>query len=150
VGVDSVVDAPGEGGDRSFQLVVFECGDASAVVAEQVVMVVAAWVGGFVAGGAVTYVESLDEAELVEDFDGAVDAGGAGGGSLGTERVGDFAGREAAVLLGEDVDHGQTGGAAQVPGLLERVGCMRLPSRVGHMRMILGYHDAVPVGWGAS
>jgi hypothetical protein len=130
VGVDGVIDAFGELVDGVFELVVFEGGDASAVVAQQVMVVVAAGVGGFVAGCAVADVESLDEAELVEDFDGAVDACGAGGGASAAEGVCDVAGGEAAVLLGEDVDDCQAGGATEVPGLLEGVGGVGFPGCV--------------------
>ena len=70
MGVDGVVDAFGECGDRAFHLVVFERCRAPTPVAEQVMVVVAAGVGGLVAGGAITDVEALDQSELVEGFDG--------------------------------------------------------------------------------
>jgi hypothetical protein len=145
VRVDGVVDARGERADRLFELGVFEGGDAAAPVADEVVVVVAAGVGWLVAGGAVADVETLDEAQLTEQLDGAIDAGNAGWLTAGAKRIGNLSSGQAAVLLGEEVDHVGASGAAEVAGLDQAVGGIFSPVLVRHVRMIVGSHRSLEV-----
>jgi hypothetical protein len=142
MGVDGVIDALGEGVYCPFEPVVFEGGDASAVVADEVVVVVAAGIGRLVAGGAVADVESLYEVELVQQLHGSVDAGEARRLPLGAQGVGDVPRGEAAVLFGQDVDHVEAGGASEVAGLRQSVGGVSSPGFGGHVRTILGSHES--------
>src|SRR5215208_6764578 len=72
--LDGVSEARGDPVDELLELRVLERVEAAAAVADRVVVVLAAGVGGLVTGGAVD-VDAADQAESGEDVDRTVDAG---------------------------------------------------------------------------
>jgi hypothetical protein len=68
--VDRMVDTPRERSDRLLEPLVLERRHASAAIADEVMMVLAARVRGLVARRAVAHVEPLHEAELVQQVEG--------------------------------------------------------------------------------
>ena len=107
--VVSLNDPAGEGVDRLLELFVGECVDGAGLFVDEVVVVMVG-VSDLVACGAVASVEAVEQAELEEFLDDAVDGCG-GAGVLCSEFVGDFGGAEQAVCFaGEEFnDHGACG-----------------------------------------
>jgi hypothetical protein len=79
--------------------------DLAAVVANEVVVMVAAYVGGLEAGDAVSEVDALHEPELVHPVERAVHARDSDASAASAHLVVDLLRREAAVLLSEELDH---------------------------------------------
>src|SRR4051794_35002861 len=102
--LDGVSEALGEPVNDLLELWVLERVEAAAAVADRVVMVLAAGVGGLVAGGAVD-VDAADEAESCEHVDRAVDARQPDAALRRAQAVVDGLGAEAALLAGEQAEH---------------------------------------------
>ena len=107
--------------ERTLERLVGERLDLAAVVADQVVMVVVIGPGGLEAGDAVARFDALDEAELGEGVEGAIDARHAGGAAGGGDPVVDLLRRATAVLLPEVLDHRASRPAATEPCRTELV-----------------------------
>ncbi len=90
--------------DRRLERRVLERLDLAAVVAHEVVMMVAVRVGRLVAGDAVAEVDPLHEPQLVHAVESAVDACDPDPRAAPTHALVEFMRREAAVLLAEDLD----------------------------------------------
>ena len=98
--LDRVAEALRDALDQLLELGVLEGVEAPAAVADRVVMVLAAGVGGLEAGGAVD-VDAADEAEARQHVDRAVDAREADAALLVAQPVVDRLGAQAALLAGE-------------------------------------------------
>ena len=91
-------------------------------------MVVAARVDRLVAGDARAEVDPLDEALGGEELEHAVDARDPDPAARGAQPVEDLLRGQAAVLLGEQIDHGAAGAAVPEALALERLQRRRPPS----------------------
>ena len=130
-----VAEARRDGVDQLLELGVLERVEAAAAVADRVVMVLAAGVGGLVAGGAVD-VDAADEPEPREHVDRAVHAREADAALLVAQPVVDRLGAEAALLARQQPQHLLARTARAVPRagqLALRVG---LPVGLGHGRSL--------------
>ena len=117
---DVEADLVGEAVDRALEGRVLEGDHAAAVAADRVVVMVAAGLDPLVAGGAAADLEALDEAELLELLEGAVDAGPAAGGSSAAQLVVELERGDRAIVAGERLDHRRAGAAAAQAGGLQR------------------------------
>jgi hypothetical protein len=99
---------------RAFELVVGEGFDLAAVVADEVVVVLAVAVDRFETRGAGSDVDALHEAVSGELLEGAVDACDADTSAFAAELVEDLLRGEAAVLAAEKFDHRAARAAASV------------------------------------
>jgi hypothetical protein len=90
--------------DRPLECRVLERLDLPAVVADEMVVMVALSVRGLEARHAVAEVDSLEKAELVEAFEGAVHARDPDLGTLGANAVVDLLRRQAAALASQEID----------------------------------------------
>lgn len=97
------------------ELVVCERLDLAAVVADQVVVMLAASVDRLEARGAGADVDALDEAVLAQLLEDPVDARDPDAAAFGAKVVEDFLGGEAAVLAAEQLDDGAPRTAVSVP-----------------------------------
>ena len=102
--LDRVAETRRDTVDQLLELGVLERVEPAAAVADRVVVVLAARVGGLEAGGPVD-VDAPDEAEAREHVDRAVDAGEADAALLVAQPVVDRLGAEAALLAGEQREH---------------------------------------------
>jgi hypothetical protein len=116
VGGDLEVVSAAEARDRPLQSLVFEGDEAAAVVAEQVMVMLAAGLSGLVACDPRTEVEPVDEAQLLELLEGAVDAGAAGEAAAAAELALDLLRADCAGLASEALDHGSPRSALLVAG----------------------------------
>ena len=98
--------------DRRLEGGVLERLDLAAVVAHEVVMVIAARVRGLEAGDAVAEIDALHESERVHPVERAVDARDPDAAATSSQAVMDLLRREAAVLLAEKLDDEPTRAAA--------------------------------------
>src|SRR4051794_9064676 len=114
--VDVEGDGVGELVDRLLECGILERLDRAAAPADEMVVVLAAGVARLVARDTVAHLDAVDEPELVELLERAVDARQADG---AIERVFDVARADGAVLAAERVEHGAAGAAAPVTGLLQ-------------------------------
>ena len=114
VGFDGVAEPLGEPVDQLLELGVLERVEAPAAVADRVVVVLAAGVGGLVAGGAVD-VDAADEPEPGQHVDRAVDAREPDRALLVAQPVVDRLRAQAALLAGEQVEHLLARAARAVP-----------------------------------
>ena len=119
--------------------------DLAAVVADEVVVMVAARVRGLEAGDAVADVDALQEAQVGELVDGAVDARDPDPAAAGADPVEDLLGGEATALLAEVLDHGGAGAALAEPRLAQAQQCLLGPRRVSrcHNEMIAVIKDVL-------
>jgi hypothetical protein len=101
---DVVAPATGDALERGLERRIRELLDLSALAADEMVVMVAARVGGLVARDAVTEVNPLDEPEGVKALEGAIDARDTHPSAARTHAVVDLLGREAAVLAAEELD----------------------------------------------
>ena len=101
---DGVAATVGDPRDRGLEAGVLERLDLAAVVAHEVMVVVAAGVRGLEARDAVTEIDALHEPERVHTVERAVDARDPDASAPCTHGVVDLLGREAAVLLAEELD----------------------------------------------
>jgi zinc transport system substrate-binding protein len=90
--------------DRRLEDGVLERLDLAAVVAHEVVMVIATRVGGLEARDPVSEIDALDESERVHSVERTVDARDPDATAACTDGVVDLLRREAAVLLAEELD----------------------------------------------
>jgi hypothetical protein len=102
----------GDAIDRRLEGGILERFDLAAVVANEVVVMVAAGVGGLVASDAVTELDALHEAEGVHPFERAVHACDPDPRSSRPRPLVQLVRREAAVLLAQELDHDLPGAAA--------------------------------------
>src|SRR4051812_30861133 len=117
--VDAEAQPAGEVLERALELVVLERRDRPAVVADHVVVVLAARMRGLVAGDAVADVEARDEPEPDELFERAVDARAPDLASAAPHRLLDVAGGLRAVPAEGLLDHREARPAAPQPRLLQ-------------------------------
>ena len=117
---DGVAGATLDPAQHALELVVGECFDLAAVVADEVVVVLAVRVNGFESCGAVTDVDPLHESLPGQLLERPVDAGDPDSPSLGPEAVEDLLGGQAAVLATEKLDDRAAGGAVAVTLRKER------------------------------
>jgi len=101
---DLVAHAPGEAAEHALEPVVLEGIDASAVVADDVVVVLAARPQRLVASDASTNVEPMNESERDELIEDAVNARDSDRSSLGSQSVEDLLCGDTATLLPEELD----------------------------------------------
>lgn len=101
---DLVPTAAGNALDRIFECRVLERLDLPAVVAYEVVVMLAAGVGVLEARDPVAQIHALCEAELVQAFERAVDARDADARTLRAHGVVDLLCRQAAALAPEELD----------------------------------------------
>ena len=99
-----------EGVDRSLEPIVAKGFHPSAVAAHEVVMVIAARLRGLELCSAGAEIEAVDEPELRQGLERTVDARKSDSRSSQANLLMDRGRREAATLVGDDVDHGSSGG----------------------------------------
>jgi len=104
--------------------------DVPAVVADQVMVVLAAHMGGFEAGDTVTELDTLDEVELDELLEGAIDARYPDAATLASDTVEDLLRRAAAGLHAEVLDNGPSRSSVAKPFRLEARERAGAPGRV--------------------
>ena len=90
--------------EGALELVVGERLDLAAVVADEVVMVLAAGVGGLVTSGSSAEVDALDETLLGQQVEHAVDARDPDAAAFRAQAVEDLLCSQAAVLAAEQLD----------------------------------------------
>ena len=117
--------------DRVLELAVGERLDLPAAVTDQMVMVAAAGVDGFVAGDSRAEVDPLDEALGGEEIEDAVDARDPDPAVRAAEPVEDLLRGQAAVLTAEELDHRPAGTAVPETFALQRLQgrCRPIPPR---------------------
>ena len=113
--LDGVSEAPGEAVDDLLELWVLERVEAAAAVADRVVVVLAARVGGLVARRAV-HIDAVDQLQARENVQSAIDAREADGRAALAQTVVDVLGAQAAVLAGEQGEDLLARTAGPVPG----------------------------------
>ena len=133
--LDAYAEPLAERVDRSLQAGVVERDQLAALLADEVMVVMAAGLGALESGLAVADLDALDEAVLDEQLEDAVDAGAAGGLALVAERVLDLDRAQSARLGRQQCDHALTG----APSAKTRA-CERLMDELGPGR--LGAHEA--------
>jgi len=101
---DRVTGSPLDLPQGSLELVVGEGLDLAAVVADEVVVMLAAGVKGLEARRAGADVDALDEPVLAQLLEDAVDAGNSDAAALRSQLVEDFLGGQATVLSPEQLD----------------------------------------------
>jgi hypothetical protein len=92
--------------DRALETAILERHESAAAVAQEVVVMPAAGVGWLVAGNPGAEVEAVDESELLELFQGPVDAGAANDVPPAAEFAFDLVGADCARSGPEALDHG--------------------------------------------
>ena len=117
---DRVTGSPFDLPQGSLELVVGEGLDLAAVVADEVVVMLAAGVHRLETRGAGADVDALHESVLAQLLEDAVDAGNPDAAALRAQLVEDFLGGQAAVLSPEQLDDRSTGTAVSVPPRLKR------------------------------
>ena len=137
-----MVEPAAEPVDRALELGVLERGERAARLADRVVVMVAVRGHALEPGRPLPRVQPLDEAELVERVERPVDAGEPDLAVAAVELAGDLLGAHAAVLGGEQLDHGRARAARLAPRVLERAARLLGPVRHRYylplaMRMIL-------------
>ena len=116
--------------DRALELLVRKRLDLAAVVAHEVVVVLAALVPRFETGAAGPGVDPLDEPLLDEEVQHAVDARDADRPPGNAEAVVHLLRRQAALLLGEETHDGVPCPAAAMAGGAEDLVCVFCPGPV--------------------
>lgn len=119
MGRDRISAAARDALDRRLERRILEGLDLPAVVAYEVVVMVAADVGRLEPGHAVPQVDPLDEPELVEPLERAVHARDADARSASAHAVVDLLRRQAAVLLAHELDDDPPGASAAAAQLAE-------------------------------
>ena len=118
MGVDGVAQPAAQRGDQALELGVGEGVAAAAGAADGVVMMVSARIGRLVAGDAVD-IDAMDQPQLREDVERAVDRRQSRSPLAIAELLVDVLGADAAALLGEQLHDGAAGTAAAVSGVRE-------------------------------
>jgi hypothetical protein len=133
-----VFEAAAESVDRVLESAVFERGDLAAPVADDVMVVLAAGVGGLVTScGA--YVDPPNEVELREQLERSIDARDADAPVTAAKLIEDLLRGQAAGLLVESLQHRRAGAAGPMPLLLKLAERVLEPSaalRSSHVGMI--------------
>ena len=96
------------------ELIVCECLDFAAVVADEVVVMLAAGVDRLETRRAGADVDALDEAVLAQLLEDAIDARDPDAATFRAKLVEDLLGREAAVLATEQLDHSASSAAVSM------------------------------------
>jgi len=117
---DRITGSPFDLPIRSLELVVGEGLDLAAVVADEVVVMLAAGVHRLEARGAGADVDPLDESVLAQLLEDAVDAGNPDAAALRAQLVEDFLSGQAAILSPEQLDDRSPRTAVSVPLRLKR------------------------------
>ena len=120
VRVDVVAQPAGGARDRALERGIGERLDLAAVLADHVVVMVAARRGGLEAGDPVADVDALDETEVREHLEHAVDRGDPHRAVARTQVVVDLLRARTAVLLRHQVEDGGAGAAGTEAGLAQR------------------------------
>ena len=102
------------------ELIVCECLDFAAVVADEVVVMLAAGVDRLETRRAGADVDALDEAVLAQLLEHAVDARDRDATALGPQLIEDLLRGQAAVLASKKLDDGAAGAAVSVPLRVQR------------------------------
>jgi zinc transport system substrate-binding protein len=113
--------------DRRLEDGVLERLDLAAVVAHEVVVVIATRVGGLEPRDAVSEIDALDDTERVHRVEGAVDTRDPDAAAARTHGVVDLLRREAAVLLAEELDDEPTRPTAPAAGIPKALECCGAP-----------------------
>jgi hypothetical protein len=109
-----VAEAGGETLDRLLQPLVLERDDPSARLADNVVVVIATRDDGLVSRPALAHLDPLHQPHSVEQVEGAIHAGDPDSLAPVPQLVRDLKRCEAAILPGEELDHGASGAARAV------------------------------------
>ena len=117
---DRITGSPFDLPKCSLELVVGEGLDLAAVVADEVVVMLAAGVHRLEARGAGADVDPLDESVLAQLLEDAVDAGNPDAAALRAQLVEDFLSGQAAILSPEQLDDRSPRTAVSVPLRLKR------------------------------
>ena len=124
------VSAPvGDSLDRRLERGVFERLDLPAVVADEMVMMIAAGVGRLEARDSVSEVDSLDETQVGHAVERAVDARNPDPSAARADAIVDLVRREAAVLLAEELDDDAASASASTARLSQPEECGVRPGR---------------------
>ena len=102
--------------DRPLEPRVLEGREPPAPLADSVMVVVAARDHRLISGSTLIDLDLLNQPLAVQQVQGSIDAGDPDAPATGADPVGDLLGTEAAVLLGEQVDH-RSARAARSPAL---------------------------------
>jgi hypothetical protein len=125
--VERVAVPAGDPVNGPFEVEVVERIHLPALAAHEVVVMLAAGMGGLETGDAVTEVDPAHETKVGELVERPIDAGDADRAALGTQPVEELLRRDAAVLGGQIRDHGVTRPAGSGSGPTELVPRMLLP-----------------------
>lgn len=117
--------------ERLLEAVIRERLNPAAVVADQVMVVLAARVGRLETGNPVAELDALHKAELDELLEGAVDARDTHTATLAADAVEDLLRRPAARLCAQVLDHCPARTSVPEPFRLEIAERARAPGRVG-------------------
>ena len=126
---DRVAAPAGHALDRRLQRRVLEGLDLAAVVADQVVVMVAVGVGGLEARDAVAQVDALDETQRVEPVERPVDARDPDAASARADAIVDLERGQATLLLADELDDEAPCGAAAAARVAQATECSRGPRR---------------------
>lgn len=107
----------GEAGDRALEARIAERDDVPTAVADEVVVVIGAPARGLVAGALAAQLEALDEVQVAQALEHAIDRRPPDAAALGAELLGEIGRRDRAVLLGELLDDGPADMAAVATAL---------------------------------
>jgi hypothetical protein len=137
VRVHHIAELAAESLEGFLQVLVLEGNNLAAGIADEVVVMVAARVGKLVAGDASPDVELLDELHAREDIEDSVDARDSGVPTAGAKLVKDLLGREAAILVGQELDDCCPSTPGPVAGAPQLGNCVLGPlcsGRRGHLK----------------
>jgi zinc transport system substrate-binding protein len=111
VASDAVAATAGDALERGLERRVLERLDLAAVVAVEVMVMLAARVGWLEPGHAVSKIDPLHEAELIQPFECPIDASDSNSALTSTQAVVDLLRRDTAILAAEELDDGSAGTA---------------------------------------
>jgi zinc transport system substrate-binding protein len=111
VASDAVAATAGDALERRLERRVLERLDLAAVVADEVMVMLAARVGWLEPGHAVSEIDPLHEAELIQPFECPIDASDPNSALASTQAVVDLLRRDTAILPAEELDDGSAGTA---------------------------------------
>ena len=140
VSLHAMTDAPSDASDRPFEARVLKCRNASARLADNVVVMLATWNNCLIAAGCLTDVNALNQPDALQNVDCPVDAGDPDTALARFQLVGDLLGAQAAVRFRKQLDDGLSGTAGAVSGLTKCLERQLGPARFDG----LGHHRRVP------
>jgi zinc transport system substrate-binding protein len=111
VASDAVAATAGDALERRLERRVLERLDLAAVVADEVMVMLAARVGWLEPGHAVSKIDPLHEAELIQPFECPIDASDPNSALASAQAVVDLLRRDTAILPAEELDDGSAGTA---------------------------------------